>query len=1559
MDFKTNAASLRLESQCANSKYDWNNRSKEAAKRTETNMINHIDKLYTRNYNMQNVEWQSHKQAECLIDIGDKFCKIVHLLSWHRKKHLQQQQQLQQHQHHQVSSSTPTTATTLEYTNRLDHHRESLQILSCTESPSICTPSNRSNKNNSSYNRILTQNQLSFKSSLEINQSTTLSCAALHNHAPSASTSCCINLRNALDALPYSTSIFLYINCIIRNLFYINKLNLKLLHLLLLVLLIVAFLPVKTNCIMLKKTAHARSDLRNSKDLINSNNNNTTKDSRHSGYSSNGLSKRLSPFVMKSDELSPLAAASYNVSKAQKTPGFGAAGGSSSYLDNFENLERSLAAVLIKVAYGTTSTTKRSIPNNTYMPRLTTIPTPLLTTFRYQDKLSAQSRDNAHHRSYELDLEKDHALPTSAPNADILKSNSNTFYPNPNRHYNNKDRSRFRHIENSTTQPTLPNLLKKKGVLTPTVSVFPSYGSPPTRSFFTPPLPPEYQHPFADKPTLRGTNNDGITIANTGIYVNRRPIPPPSLMPGHERIPFRPPDLGAGDGRNATNDIRTDNGAAIGSVNDNADNGHSINTLPMSKQNDNSRNMGSSRRNPLYDEYNSDANKNFSSSSPEIFDGGSKTAYNVNNKDLKKDAFPSIRRILSGSNGRRGEIPEVLLKQVTSRPSYKHASSSEVFIDTTSAQNASNVASNDRTAAEQASGVYSSNINEFKNVASEEDFYGGGSAGGNVGMDAAAKNKDQHRLQNVKLTSKMAAAETPGKSITSTPSAAAAIGGDIITASVATTLKASPSNLSSSYNKNNGAGSGTSKSSTLSTTYISWTVAWNVHIYLSVILFTILTVYSAYKIITYNKLSHLFPQSYFICIHLVLTLICLARIFYLCYDAYNIHSSFNLFVSDILLNLPATFLTIAFSVLILFVSIKSINKKNNRYSALIRPLTVIVGCSVHVILCITLHYVEFYTLRNHQHMYYHQQQQMLLRRQQINPHLQQQQQQQNMGGMQHGSFFMGSTIPVEAVMAGMPQLMTPKQPPPPRVLSLICQVIYIFVCLSLGLLYLYLYRILKRILKIKSQNYIHGYQNLSYAIHITIATSLLFILLAILQIFGAVSISAAKPIVTQNPSDINWLKWGYQFSLRLIEIAIITLISWVSGLKTSGGGRNGNMSISLANGEARIANDHIDDSSVFSSAPKISAHDKGDRSQFQQSHHNVAGFFLPCTTSSSSQDQFETDCPTVCNANTNLHTYTMRTGKLIYHDSFGVGSPCGMPPQRKHNYHIQQATYERPYDTNSLHSTAHNTVSDYGGSHVEYHQPDKISSDYNGYMRDDECHYETPKFDHPTVPRSCTVAGGSQRAKLAHKSSIPDSSSTMASLKMLQMSQQQQQQQHAQRKNIMQNDAFQCEPMQDKYNVNMFERPMLPADAAQSSHYSHHVNYPKPSYFVDNMDPKKYHTAAMVRNGGGDYDDSERRSSNSTQSCSSKPPDSGGRYSSYNDIQYNGVRESDTFSNLGESNDVALLQNNTSSSTVSSASCSTKGGGGGGGSSGVHLSGIKLPAFSEKQNHKERSMFCQ
>lgn len=68
-----------------------------------------------------------------------------------------------------------------------------------------------------------------------------------------------------------------------------------------------------------------------------------------------------------------------------------------------------------------------------------------------------QQQGQHHNRNYELDLERDHALPTSAPNADILKSNSNPTYPNPNRHHNH-DRERERHRTYMNSTPASPGL---------------------------------------------------------------------------------------------------------------------------------------------------------------------------------------------------------------------------------------------------------------------------------------------------------------------------------------------------------------------------------------------------------------------------------------------------------------------------------------------------------------------------------------------------------------------------------------------------------------------------------------------------------------------------------------------------------------------------------------------------------------------------------------------------------------------------------------------------------------------------------------------------------------------------------------------------------------------------------------------------------------------------------------------------------------------------------------------------------------------------------------------
>ncbi|KAL7726681.1 hypothetical protein ACLKA6_012762 [Drosophila palustris] len=1068
---------------------------------------------------------------------------------------------------------------------------------------------------------------------------------------------------------------------------------------------------------------------------------------------------------------------------------------SSGYLGNLDNFERSVAAVLIKVAYGTTSTTKRSIPDNSYILGLTTVATPLLTTLRYQSVHQPQNT-GSRHRNYELDLERDHALPTSAPNADILKSNNNPSYPNPNRHHGSShDRDRHRHTMqyNSTPMPSFPNLLKKSQAKAgqPTVPMYPgdipSY-SPPSRSFFTPPLPPEYQNPFADKPTLRGTNNEGL-VANTVAFNNRRPIPPPSLMPGHERIPFRPPDLTGGVAEanpNANANVTYPSAQQKPTV----DAKKALNTPSRSGDNDDLVAEVAEHKNP---------NLNENKSQPDL-------------SDKRQEVLPNIRRIL-GSNGKKGDIPAVLLRQVTQRPvvSYHQPPASAIVAVDKAEESSSHVPEDTA----NPSGA-SPNINKSKQSAGQMDY------------------NDQ------------------GAAVT-TPAAEAAIGEAAATSFTAATSYESKPTYASVPRKSANAGAGATSAGVAAAT---WTWAWNIHVYLSVVLFTILAVYSLYKLLTYNKLTHLFAQSYFVYIHLILIAICVMRIFYLCFDAYNIHGTFHIFAAELLLNLPSTFLTVAFSVLILFLFLKSLNHKNNRYSALVRPLTVVVGCGVHVVLCITLHYVESYTLQNH-HMYFQQQQQQqYLRRQQ------QQLQQQPPQQQHHPS-------------ATSPSTSLANPPPPPRVLSLICQIIYIFICLSLGLLYLYLYRILKRILRSKSQNYIHGYQNLSYAIHITIATALLFVLLAALQIFGAVCISTARPLISQTSIvEVDWMQWGYQFSLRLIEIAIITLISWVTGLKTNvGGNSNANANAAAINGDVHM----------IGQPAAVHAVGAGSGNSMREKHG--ANFFLPCT-SGSSQEQFENDYPAICSANTNLHTYTMRTGKLIYDDSYALNSLAapatgvGVEPM-----------YQRPYDTGSIRSAVnHNIATESQRYHHHHHQIMGLESGpymTADYMTDATTdHYENPNFDLGAVVPAVDAVESVALQKLS-KNTISSGSASGSGSGCGSGSGSGSSGTSQQQMLLLQSDSCYSEPLQENssYEFNNFERPIFQEEERERDRERH-----KRSKCRD----RKQHNGTLERAA---YENPERRSSNSTNSCSSS---NGVRYASYNSYErgYNGVRKSGTLNNI-------------------------------------------------------------
>uniref|UniRef100_A0A1B0BF20 Proline-rich transmembrane protein 3/4 domain-containing protein n=1 Tax=Glossina palpalis gambiensis TaxID=67801 RepID=A0A1B0BF20_9MUSC len=1040
--------------------------------------------------------------------------------------------------------------------------------------------------------------------------------------------------------------------------------------------------------------------------------------------------------------------------------------------------------------------------------------------FRYPEKTLQQSQLNLHHRNYELDLERDHALPTSAPNADILKSNNNPTYPNPNRHHNH-DREKHPHLLNSTSVPSLPNVLKRTNGQSPTIPMFsgdlPSY-SPPARSFFTPPLPPEYQHPFADKPTLRGTSNEGAIILNAGAFINRRPIPPPSLMPGHERIPFRPPDLtilnsDSGPGAAPPSSATFAGSSTVSSFTYFTTVANTLDTERKKALNTPSKGNYSLQSEGITDDKAGNLEGVINS-----YNGGISNPYTVHH-DTRKEVLPSIRRILSGSNGRKGEIPEVLLKHVTSRPNHQSSSSPTVLIDSTLGTQNGN-----ETHAYSDTSLSNSNINISINMKTLND--------GEFYNNNEEYNSDH---QKTRILSKSAPSDTilaASNSVSSTPSAAAAIEGDVAIASAV-------------------------PSPAISTTF--------------------------------TDTDFSFPDT----------------------------------------------------------------------AALLRPLTVVVGCGVHVILCITLHYVEFYTVQNHQQHSIYQQQQQALRRQQIqmqHQHFQNAQynpfQYSSLNQQKHGAAgnLIGS-VAVTGQSMGFSQQTNiatsmSATPPPPRVLSLICQIIYIFVCFSLGLLYLYLYRVLKRILRSKSQNYIHGYQNLSYAIHITIATALLFVLLATLQIFGAISISTTRPLITQANSEIDWLQWGYQFSLRLIEIAIITLISWVTGLKNSGGG--GGVNIGLTNGETQLTiAGQSGGNNIFGSTQGLSSTREKQGTHPHLNHSNVAGFFLPCT-SSSSQEHFETDYPVVCNANTNLHTYTMRTGKLIYDDSFALnslGNTNSVPitdVQHSAENQLQQTVYQHSYEDGSMHSSVHHNNSECG-SRFHHEQPH-----YSDYLTDNATdHYENPNFDLINSESAAsangllnnTNSGGSVNKKFGKTSTtsttaLSSNESNCGSHSASAASAVSQQQML-----LLQSDACYSEPCQQNYEFNNFERPKFHGTTQKPSHENWSDSRIQTMFNNKREQKKSFNT--LDRCG---YDKPERRSENSAYSCKSNPGHDQ-RYPTYNSFERgsscNGVRKSETFNNIaGNTTNAIHGRNASSSSAASSTSCGPRA-----------SSGVQTLTTGERHNH--------
>lgn len=339
----------------------------------------------------------------------------------------------------------------------------------------------------------------------------------------------------------------------------------------------------------------------------------------------------------------------------------------------------------------------------------------------------------------------------------------------------------------------------------------PSY-SPPTRSFFTPPLPREYNNPFADKPTLRGTNSE-VGIMDTGNPMSRRPIPPPSITPGHERVPLRPdlsenrPSISTSQTLNTDLQQQTSQPKKVLNTPS-----HKVNKVDLGHPYENGNN--------------------------------NRALLNSDNPQNVANIIPSISRILSGSNGFKEDIPDVLLRQVTVRPI-------PAVLESSTNEPEKNQPSNNLPAEDdndKANGDDDDN-NDVKDLGpnsdndsgddEEEDDYDelpqiSQSNSMNKNINSGDMKKDGEPVYSTENIQKLPNVNQDRDLFTSTQQP-----------------QQNSINQNPIYNINTN-----SKFNAEQSEVQTWTVAWNIHVYLSAILFTILAVYSIFKMMFYDKLTH-------------------------------------------------------------------------------------------------------------------------------------------------------------------------------------------------------------------------------------------------------------------------------------------------------------------------------------------------------------------------------------------------------------------------------------------------------------------------------------------------------------------------------------------------------------------------------------------------------------------------------------------------------------------------------------------------------------------------------
>lgn len=431
----------------------------------------------------------------------------------------------------------------------------------------------------------------------------------------------------------------------------------------------------------------------------------------------------------------------------------------------------------------------------------------------------------------------------------------------------------------------------------------PSYPPPSRTGFFTPPLPPEYLNPFAGKPTLRGSNSE------SNNHNARRPVPPPPIFrppyENKERVPLPPPDF-------MVPEVKPSGKKALNTPS--RPNSHHISDSAYK------------------DLMNTNGNSNNGS-----FSKDSSSVRQTNDTDFDFVPilqYPSVTRILSGSSGRKHDIPE--------------------FGDRYSGPNSRHGHHN-----------YEHMSKSLPNIRKDISFLP------NIPREGTPKPPEIFRLpektNHVSEAAPPSSSSSSSTTTTTTPKKAQEVTSADLPKAMENGTKSvhqeetEKSNVAEVYNPAEeqhppeddlDRDSESHKVNDKNALYL-WVVAWDIHVYLIASLFTLLCIYAIYNLILMKFYKHLLSRPYYIGIHVIIALIGILRSVYLFHDAYNTTRSYPEPISHLLLNITCPLITTAFGIMFLYL-IKTADVSLFNSNLLKHPIFLILMSLSHLALCVCL-----------------------------------------------------------------------------------------------------------------------------------------------------------------------------------------------------------------------------------------------------------------------------------------------------------------------------------------------------------------------------------------------------------------------------------------------------------------------------------------------------------------------------------------------------------------------------------------------------------------------------